>query len=105
MMEKYQVLMTEKAEKDMENLYNYIAVEGLAPEVAMAQYNRIADQIMALSEMPARIRVMDSEPEHTLKVRKLSVDEYYVLFQIKGKQVFILRVLYCRQDIEGKLFE
>ena len=53
-METYQVLMTEKAEKDMENLYNYIAVEDLAPEAAMAQYNRIAGQIMALSEMPAR---------------------------------------------------
>ena len=97
--------MTEKAEKDMENLYNYIAVEDLAPEAAMAQYNRIAGQIMALSEMPARIRIMDSEPEHTLKVRKMSVDEYYVLFQIRGEQVIILRVLHCRQDIEGKLFD
>lgn len=104
-MEKYQVLMTEKAEKDMENLYNYIAVEDQAPQAAMAQYNRIAGQIMALSEMPARVRVMDSEPEHTLKVRKMSVDEYYVLFQIRGEQVIILRVLHCRQDIEGKLFD
>ena len=48
---------------------------------------------------------MDSEPEHTLKVRKMSVDEYYVLFQIRGEQVIILRVLHCRQDIEGKLFD
>ena len=53
----------------------------------------------------SRVRVMDSEPEHTLKVRKMSVDEYYVLFQIRGEQVIILRVLHCRQDIEGKLFD
>ncbi|MDE5825521.1 MAG: type II toxin-antitoxin system RelE/ParE family toxin [Lachnospiraceae bacterium] len=104
-METYQVLITEKAEADMENLYNYIAADNLAPEAAMAQYNRIASQILALSEMPARIRVMDSEPEHTLKVRKMSVDEYYVLFQIRESQVIILRVLHCKQDIEGKLLE
>lgn len=104
-MGKYQVLMTEKAETDMENIYNYIATEDLALEAAMAQYDRIASQILTLSEMPARIRVMDSEPEHTLKVRKLSVDDYYVLFQIRENQVLILRVLHCRQDIEGKLFE
>lgn len=104
-MGEYQVLMTEKAETDMENIYNYIALENLAPEAAMAQYDRIASQILTLSDMPARIRVMDAEPEHTLKVRKLSVDEYYILFQIRGNQVIILRVMHCRQDIEGKLFE
>lgn len=43
--------------------------------------------------------------EHTLKVRKMSVDGYYILFQIRGSQVVVLRVLHCRQDIEGKLFE
>lgn len=82
-MGKYQVVITEKAETDMESICYYIATEGMAPEAAMGQYNRIANQILALTEMPARIRVMDSEPEHTLKVRKMPVDEYYVLFQIK----------------------
>lgn len=104
-MDKYQVFLTEKAETDMESIYYYIASEGLAPETAMGQYNRIADKILSLAEMPERIRVMDSEPEHTLKVRKMLVDEYYVLFQIREKQVAVLRVLHCKQDIEGKLFE
>lgn len=104
-MGKYQVVITEKAEIDMESIYYYIATESLAPEVAMGQYNRISSQILTLTEMPARIRVMDSEPEHTLKVRKMLVDEYYVLFQIKERKVIVLRVLHCKQDIEGKLFE
>lgn len=51
--------------------------------MAMEQYNPIANQILALSDMPARIRIMDSEPEHTLKIRKMSVGSYYILFQIR----------------------
>lgn len=31
------------------------AIEGLAPEAAMGQYTRIADQILTLTEMPERI--------------------------------------------------
>lgn len=104
-MEKYQVFMTEKAEMDMESIYYYIATECMEPEAAMEQYDRIASQIMILAEMPARIRIMDSEPEHTWKVRGMPVDEYDVLFQIRGDRVIVLRVLHCKQDMEGKLFE
>lgn len=104
-MDKYQIMMTEKAETDMEDIYYYILKESMEPEVALKQYNRIVNQILTLTDMPARIRVMDSEPEHTLQVRKLVFEEYYILFQIKGCKVIVLRVLHCKQDIEGKLFE
>lgn len=103
-MGKYQVVLTEKAESDMESIYDYIATESLAPEAAIGQYDRIANQILTLTDMPARIGVMNSEPEHTLKVRKMPVGDYYVLFQIRESQVVVLRVLHCRQDVEKKLF-
>ncbi len=43
---EYNVVITGEAEKDMEDIYNYIALELLSPENAMGQYNRIAEEIL-----------------------------------------------------------
>jgi len=42
------VEITNEALADMEQLYNHIALKLLAPENAMGQYNRIADEILKL---------------------------------------------------------
>jgi toxin ParE1/3/4 len=42
-MKKYKVQITDKALTDMEKIYKYIAEHLQAPETAMGQYNRIAD--------------------------------------------------------------
>jgi len=47
-MKRYTVEITNEALADMEQLYNHIALKLLAPENAMGQYNRIADEILKL---------------------------------------------------------
>ena len=47
-MKQYKVEITKEALQDMEDIYNYIAIDLLAPENAMGQYNRIADEILTL---------------------------------------------------------
>ena len=47
--EKIEILkveITKEALQDMEDIYNYIAIDLLAPDNAMGQYNRIADEIL-----------------------------------------------------------
>ena len=61
-MKQYRVLVTDEALNDMESIYEYIAEELLAPNTAMGQYNRIADAIETLDQMPERIKLMESEP-------------------------------------------
>ena len=41
-MKQYKVQITDKALADMEEIYNYIAIQLQAPENAIGQYNRIA---------------------------------------------------------------
>ena len=53
-MNMYRVRITAKALSDMEAIYDYIALELLNPDAAMGQYNRIADAIETLSELPER---------------------------------------------------
>ena len=66
----------------MEDIYNYIAIDLLAPDNAMGQYNRIADEILTLDTFSERFRIMDSEPE---------------------KRMELTDVLYTASDIEARL--
>lgn len=87
----------------MEQLYNYIAYSLLAPENAMGQYDRIADEILKLDTFPERFRIMDSEPEHSKGIRRMLVDGYSVFYVVKEDVVIVTDVLYSASDIESRL--
>lgn len=102
-MKRYTVEITDEALADMELLYNYIFYELCAPENAMGQYNRIADEILKLDIFPERFRIMDSEPEHSKEIRRMLVDNYSVFYVIKENRVIVTDVLYTASDIENRL--
>ena len=56
-MNVYEVLISEKANDDMEAIYTYIAEVLLAPVAAANQYDRIAEAILSLDVMPNRINL------------------------------------------------
>ncbi|MCL2699469.1 MAG: hypothetical protein FWE68_04080 [Defluviitaleaceae bacterium] len=45
-MRRYEVLISDKANEDMEAIHNYIAETLLAPVAAAKQYDRIAEAIL-----------------------------------------------------------
>ena len=102
-MRRYTVEITDEALADMERLYNHIALKLLAPENAMGQYNRIADEILKLDSLPERFKIIDSEPEHTMEIRRMPVDNYSVFYVIKGDRVIVTDVLYSASDISKRL--
>lgn len=102
-MKTYRVEITCEALADMEQLYNHIAYVLLSPENAMGQYNRIADAILKLDEMPERFRIMDSEPEYSRGLRRMLVDNYSVFYIIEEDSVMITDVLYTPSDIGRRL--
>lgn len=78
-MKQYIVQITDKALADMEEIYIYIAEQLLAPDSATGQYNRIAEAIQNLNIFPERIRVMESEPEHTMGLRQQEIVIVFIL--------------------------
>ena len=104
-MKKYNIQITDKALKDMEEVYIYIVEHLQAPENAIRQYNRIAKAIEKLDILPERIKIMESEPEHTIGLRQFSVDNYFVFYVIKDETVIVVRVLYSASDISNRLRE
>ena len=103
-MKQYKVRITDKALADMEEIYNYIAIQLQAPENAMAQYNWIAKAIEELSMFPEKAR-MESEPERAMGLRQLVMDKYSAFYVIKDMKVIVIRVLYSAMDISKRLLE
>ena len=102
-MKQYKVEITEEALQDMEDIYIYIAIDLLASENAMGQYDRIADEILTLDTFPVRFRIMDSEPEKRMELRRMLVDNYSVIYTICDERVIVTDVLYTASDIEARL--
>lgn len=102
-MKQYRVEITEHALADMEQLYNHIVYVLRAPENAMGQYNRIAERILKLDVFPERFRIMDLEPEHSMEIRRMLVDNYSVFYVIKEDSVIVTDVLYSASDIKNRL--
>ncbi len=104
-MTQYKVRITDKALADMEEIHNYIAIQLQAPENAMAQYNRIAKAIEDLNMFPEKLRLMESEPERTMGLRQLVIDNYSAFYVIEDLEVIVTRVLYNGMDISRRLME
>ena len=102
-MEKYKVEITREALQDMEDIYNYITIDLLSPENAIGQYNRIANEILTLDTFPERFKIMESEPEKRMELRRMLVDNYLVFYTIRGDKVIVTDVLYTASDIEARL--
>lgn len=104
-MKQYVVRITDRALADMEEIYNYIAIQLEAPENAMGQYNRIAEAIEGLNVFPERVKLMETEPERIMGLRQLVIDNYSVFYVIEDMDVIVTRVLYSAMDISRRLLE
>ena len=104
-MKRFIVNITDEALADMEALYEYIAYKLEAVEYAMGQYNRIADAIITLNSFPERHALFECEPEYSLGIHKMIVDNYIVCYVIDSDVVTVTSVLYGASDIHRCLIE
>ena len=102
-MKRYSVNITGEALADMESLYNYIAYTLKSPDNAMRQYNRLADAIMTLDEFPERYGIFNSEPEYSLGIRRMTVDNFLVCYVVDDYSVTVIAVLYGASDVHTRL--
>ena len=102
---KFEVELAEKADRDLRNIFFYIAVDLSAPENAERQINRLWDAILSLDELPERYRRYETEPWHSLGMRVLPMDNFVVLYipDLEEKIVRIVTVMYGGRDISEQL--
>lgn len=103
---KYKIEISEQADKDLRNIYEYIAFELQAPENASGQIDRLEEHILSLDSMPEKYRIYDKEPWKSRGLHILPVDNYVVLYipDTDTKVVTILRIMYSGRDIDKQLY-
>ena len=102
---KFEVELSEKADRDLRNIFLYIAIDLCAPETAEKQVNRLWNAMRSLDELPERLRRYENEPWRSRGMRVLPVDNYVILYipDLEEKIVCIVGVMYSGRDIREEL--
>jgi len=106
-MKTWHVDITDSAEKDIDGIYTYIAEKLIEPVTAWNQVERIYDGIFSLDKMPERCPLLQEEPWRSMGLRKLTVDNYLVIFELQESVdiVSIIAVIYSKRDLTAIEFD
>ena len=101
----YKIKITEQAEADIRNIYEYIAYKLLSPENASGHLERIEKCVMSLDQMPERFSLYDREPWRSRGLHIVPIDNYCVFYLVDNNDmmVSIMRVIYGGRDINRQL--
>jgi len=101
----FQVNVTATAEKDLQDIYDYIAIDLKSPEIAESFLAELENRILSLSEMPERHRVYEKEPWKQRGLRLMPVKNHVVFYLVQNDEhtVHVIRVLYGKRDLEAQL--
>ena len=101
----YVVEMTDQARTDLRAIYEYIAFVLQSKINADRQLDRIEREILSLSDIPERYKVLDLGLEAAKTVRMVAVDRYCVIYHVAKERgaVQILRILYGGRDNPAEL--
>ena len=100
---RFEVLLTEGAEQDLEAIYDYIAEFD-----CVANANRVLDQLMKVVASLSRFPERGSYPKELLAVgikeyRQTSFKPYRMIYRVTGNQVIIHLIADGRRDMQSVL--
>lgn len=102
MSKTYKVIYSPQALEDLTEIYEYIRFTLQARIAADNQSSRIRKMIRSLDTLPARHSHVDWEPWASMKIYKVSVDNYMIFYRVDEKlsTVSIIRIFYSGRNIE-----
>ena len=100
---RYEVLLTEGAEQDLESLHDYIAEFD-----SVASANHLLDRLMEVVEGLARFPERGSHPTELAALgikeyRQTAFKPYRVIYRVQGSQVVIYLIADGRRDMQSLL--
>ena len=95
-MDKYKVKLNPRAIRELNNIYEYIANEKMAPENAKGQIDRIKKAILNLDIFPQSHQERNEGRYAGKGYRQLPIDNYIAIFRIDeaNKVVYVVTVQY-----------
>jgi toxin-antitoxin system, toxin component, relE family len=99
---KWGYQLTKKADADLDNIVEYIAVELANPEAASHFMDKLQGVIEETRSFPESGSLVNNEFIPDTEVRKKLIDNYimYYLPDFDEKLIYILRIVYSRQNID-----
>lgn len=100
-MDKYKVKVTPGTIRELDQIYEYIANEKLAPENAEGQADRIKKSILSLDTFPQSHQERNEGRYAGKGYRQLLIDNYIVIFRIDEpcKTVYVVTIQYQGRNI------
>ncbi len=100
---KFRVEITEAAEADVAEIWEFIAQD--KPEAAAAFVQRLEEQIGTLERFPERCPLAPENELLGAAYRHLLYGNYRTIFKIVGSRVIILRVLHGARLMDTGILE
>ncbi len=100
-MDKYKVMINPRAIRELDNIYEYIANEKLAPENAKGQVDRIKKAVLSLDTFPQSHQERNEGRYAGKSYRQLLIDNYIVIFRIDElyKTVYVVTIQYQGRNL------
>lgn len=100
-MDKYKVMINPRAIRELDNIYEYIANEKLAPENAKGQVDRIKKAVLSLDTFPQSHQERNEGRYAGKSYRQLLIDNYIAIFRIDElyKTVYVVTIQYQRRNL------
>ncbi len=100
---RYEVLLTEGAEQDLEDLYDYIAEFDCA-----ANANRVLDRLLEVAQSLAQFPERGTYPRELLELgirdyRQTSFKPYRIIYRVLDLKVYIHLIVDGRRDMQSLL--
>ncbi|MBO5348252.1 MAG: type II toxin-antitoxin system RelE/ParE family toxin [Clostridia bacterium] len=93
---KYEVILTESAKEELEDIFYYILKKLKAKKAAENFINKIERKILILEDIPNSYCIIDQCKLRKPKYRKLPINNYIVIYRVDeaNKKVYIIRIVY-----------
>ena len=104
-MNEYSVVMTDKAQQDLREIFEYIAFDLSSLQTAHEQLNRIEKGIQALKFFPNKYKKYEEKEWLNRNLRILPVDNYCVFYipDDTALRVTVIRIMYGGRNIKQAL--
>ena len=103
---KYDYVLTEIAEADIDELFEYIAVDLANPDAASDFADELDEKLDELCKIPKSGRLVENEFLKRDDIRRILVGNFiaYYIIDDEKKRIVVLRVVYSKRE-QGKILK
>lgn len=102
---KYKVILTNRAESELNDIYDYIANTFMEEKTANNLMKKIENDILLLSDTPEGFAVIENYRRKDFEYRRLPINNYVAIYRVdkENKKVYIVRIVYGGRNYLNEL--